>query len=175
MGKNDLGNMSPEEIEKKAQEVLKKMKNENISAAQAMGMNEEFLEEMYSLAHAHYERGNYTESIALFQFLAGVSPGTHKYMMGLAANYHQIGQYEDAINGFHVALNSNPEDPVPIFYIGDCLMKLGMEGEAASFFQIVAEIGDEFPEYKEFREKSRLILSHLKEKGVSPKPLHDDA
>lgn len=164
MNSNDL---SEDEIRKRAEAILKKMKEENLTAKEALGLNETFLEEMYSLAHAHYERGNYKESISLFQFLTGVSPNTYKYVLGLAANYHQIGQYEDAIEGFHLALTLDPSNPTPTFYIADSFLRLGKEKEAMELFEIVAEIDDRFKEYRDIKEKSILILDALRKKHSS--------
>ncbi|MFN0064791.1 MAG: SycD/LcrH family type III secretion system chaperone [Chlamydiales bacterium] len=150
-------------IQKKANLVLKRMKEENISLKEAAQVNDHFLEEVYSLAHAHYERGNYKESLSLFQLLSGIAPSTHKYVFGLSANFHQMGKFEDAMYGFYLALNIDPENPIPAFYIADCLLKLNFKAEAEEFLNLTIEIAVEKPQYAEMKHKSLLMLNTLKE------------
>ena len=164
MEKKEIETPSAEEVEKSTQTILKKMKDENVTLQQAVGISDTFLEELYSLAHAHYERGNYKESISLFQFLAGCAPNHYKYMLGLAANLHQMGEYSEAIQGFRVALDLNPVNPMPIYYIADCFLRLGEEEEAAPFYEMMVQAGKAAPEYAEFANKSLLILEGLKKK-----------
>ena len=70
-------------------------------------------------------------------------------------------QYGDAIEGFRLALEIDPQDPLPIYYIADCFFRLNMKEEAAEYYKMMVELGEEFPEYSEIGEKSRLILQGI--------------
>lgn len=154
--------LSPEEMQAETQKVLKRMKDEGITLQQATGISDAFLEEMYSLAHAHYEQGNYKESLSLFQFLAGCAPSNFKFMLGLAANLHQMGEYEEALRGFTVALQIDESNPLPIYYMADCFMRLGNEKEAMPLYQAMVEAGKVCPEHRDLAQKSQLILDGYK-------------
>ncbi|MCH9611344.1 MAG: hypothetical protein S4CHLAM81_15330 [Chlamydiales bacterium] len=162
MPKKESKTLTPEEIERESQRILKKMKDEGITLQQATGIPDSFLEEMYALAHAHYERGNYKESLSLFQFLAGCSPQNYKFMLGLAANLHQMGEYTEALQGFMVALKLDESNPTPIYYMADCFLRLGDEESAIPLYESMVEAGKIAPEFKELADKSKLIVDGYK-------------
>jgi|GEM_PF-2283725 len=164
MKKEEAKTPSAAEIEARSQEILQKMKNDNLTLQQAVGISDTFLEEMYSLAHAHYQRGNYKESISLFHFLAGCAPNNYKFMLGLAATLHQMGEYAEAIQGFRVVLELNEANPSPLYYIADCLVRLGDEEKAIPFYEMMVEAGKTHPQFKELATKSSLILDGIKMK-----------
>lgn len=164
MSRKEVKPMTPQEIASETRRVLKRMKEEGITLQQATGISDAFLEEMYSLAHAHYERGNYKESLSLFQFLGGCAPKTYKYMLGLAATLHQMGNYQEALNGFTVALQLDESNPLPIYYIADCFSRLGKEKEAIPLYEMMVKTAELAPQYAELAERSRLIVENYKAK-----------
>ena len=164
MSKKEAKKLSQSEIQAESQRILKKMKDEGLTIQQATGISDAFLEEMYSLAHAHYDKGNHKESLSLFQFLAGCAPNSYKFMLGLAANLHQMGEYQEAFNGFTIALKLDDSNPLPIYYMADCLLRLGNEKDAIPLFEIMIEAAEHAPEYKEFGAKSKLIVEGFKKR-----------
>lgn len=166
MAKKEVPKLTQKEINRQAKQILKRVKEEGISVQQAAGISDTFLEEMYSLAHAHYERGNFRESISLFHFLAGCAPTNYKFVLGLAANLHQLGEYQNALGAFQLSLELNGDNLMPVYYIGDCLVRLGREEEAIPYYEIMEKAGKEFPEFAELGNKSALILKGLKKPSV---------
>ena len=154
-----------EQAEGLAREVLLKMQeNEGMTLKDATGVSDESLEEMYSLAYTFYNQGKYQESLALFQFLAGAAPNTYKYVLGLAASYHQVKAYEEAAVGFYIALNIQPDNPVPAYHITDCFLKQKMYEKAEEFAEVTSIICDNREEYTELQQRSNLIRKSLESK-----------
>lgn len=154
---------TPEFGEKLAQEVLKKMgENPGMTLKDATGISDEALEQVYSLAYNYYNQGKYIESISLFEILTGACPKTYKYVLGLAASYHQIQAYNDAFLGFYIALNLEPENPIPAYYATDCFLKQNLREEAQEFAEMTSCICADRPEYAHLKERCQLILESLK-------------
>ena len=131
---------TPEELEKEAKEVLKKMNEENITLKEAMDIDERFLEEIYRMAYSQYEQGLYKDAINNFKILATASPDNHKYLMGLAACFHQQKEYEEAAEVFLLALHIDQHDPSPVFYLADCFQQLGREKEAIEYYKMLSAL-----------------------------------
>jgi len=161
LSKIDFGNK--EIAEKIASEVLKKMQeNPGMTLQDATGVSDEALEEVYCLAYNFYNQGKYRESISLFEFLTGACPKQYKYVLGLAASYHQIQAYNEAFAGFYIALHLEPDNPIPAYFSMDCLLKQNLKEEALEFAEVTSEICEQRPEYLELKQRCDLIAETLK-------------
>lgn len=158
-----LNLLEKEQIETLASDILQKMK-QGMTVQEATGVSDETLEEIYSLACGFYDQGRYKESISLFHFLAGASPTTYKYVLGLASSYHQVEAYEDATFGFYIAFNLEPDNPIPAYYATDCLLKQNLFEEAEEFVQMTILTCDDRPEYQNLQERCELIKKTLEDK-----------
>jgi type III secretion system low calcium response chaperone LcrH/SycD len=146
-----------------AKEVLLKMgENPSMTLKEATGVSDQAIEEVYSLAHMFYNQGKYGESIALFELLAGASPNTYKFILGLGASYHQIQAYEEAAMSFFVALNLEPENPLPAYYAMDCCLKRNLTEEALEFAEVTSLICAKKPEHAAMKKKCELIIKSLR-------------
>lgn len=161
----DLNLLDKEEAENIARGVLSKMEeNPGMTLREATGISDQVLEEIYHLAYTYYNQGKYEEGAALFQFLSGSSPNTYKYILGLAACFHQCKSYEQAALGFYIALTIEPSNPVPAYYVTDCFLKQGLHEEALEFAQVTVTICEDKPEYAELSQRCTLIAESLKGK-----------
>ena len=160
--KNTLGKIDPsdsEQIEGMASKIFHEMFEEGKSIQEILDVNEGALEELYSLAYGFYNQGKYKESHALFQLLTGTKPDGYKYLLGLAASLHQLEEYDQAIMSFFLALNIEPENPVPVYYIADCFLKQNLNKEAIPMLDIVIEMAKE--EHSTLKERCILIKKNL--------------
>ena len=162
---NNLNFEDKEVAEKIAREVLTKMQeNPGMTLKQATGISDQVLEEIYHLAYTYYNQGKHEEGAALFQFLSGASPTTYKYILGLAACFHQCKSYEQAALGFYIALTIEPNNPIPAYYVTDCFLKQGLNDEALEFAEATLLICEEKPKYAELAQRCSLIVESLKSK-----------
>lgn len=151
--------LDKEQVETFAKKVLSEMeKHEGMTVQEALGVSDDALEEVYGLAYMYYNQAKYQEANALFQLLASSAPSNFKYVLGLASTYHQMKAYEDAAVGFYVALNIDPENPFPAYYITDCFLKQNLLEEAKEFAEITIEICEDREEYAALKNRCRLIL-----------------
>lgn len=153
--------LDKKEIEAIAAEILKNMKT-GMTLQDATGINDETLEEIYSLAYGYYDQGKYKESLSLFYLLTGISPKTYKYVFGLASSFHQMQAYEDAAFGFYLAFNLEPDNPLPAYYTTDCFLKLGLLEEATECAEVTILACDGRPEFQELKKRCELIRESIK-------------
>jgi type III secretion system low calcium response chaperone LcrH/SycD len=155
--------LDKEVLESLAKEVLLKMEeNPGMTIQDAIGISDQALEEVYSLAHTFYNQGKYEKALPLFHFLTGTSPKTYKYVFGLAASYHQIEKYEEAVSGFYIAMHLDLGNPIPAYYITDCFLKQNLQQQALAFAELTIELCEENPEHMILKNRVKLIKDSLK-------------
>ena len=154
-----------EAAENIARTILTKMEeNPGMTLKEATGISDQVLEEIYHLAYTYYNQGKYEEGAALFQFLSGSSTNTYKYVLGLAACFHQSECYEQAALGFYIALTIEPHNPTPAYYITDCFLKQNLYEEALEFAEVTVQICEGRPDYAELAQRCTLIADSIKNK-----------
>lgn len=160
-----FAHLDQEGTQKIAAEVCKLMK-EGMTIQEATGLSDEMLDEVYTLAYGYYNQGKYNESVSLFEFLANTAPKNYKYVFGLASCYHQLKAYDDSAVGFYYAAQLESDNPIPAYYLLDSFLKqneLEAAEEAADITMIIC--GDK-PEYRDLKERCRLIKESLKVKNI---------
>lgn len=163
-----LSLLDKETAENIAKDLLSRMEqNPGMTLQDATGVSDQALEEIYSLAYTFYNQGKYPEAVSLFEFLAGSSPKCFKYVLGLASSYHQLQAYKEASAGFYIALNIDPTNPLPAYYLMDCFIKQGFLEEAKEFAEIASLICEDKAEYAELKERCDLIRKSLNTKKLS--------
>lgn len=170
MNKNSQNNvryaqLDQEGTQKVAAEVYKLMK-EGMTLQEATGLSDEILEEIYTLAYGYYNQGKYNESIALFEFLSNTAPKNYKYVLGLASSYHQLEAYEIAALSFYIAAELEPHNPIPAYFLLDCLLKQKEFEAAEEAVDITMLICGDKAEYRDLKERCRLVRESLKVKNV---------
>lgn len=151
-----------QEMGKAAQALLDKMAAENKTLQEVSGISDKLLEEIYSLAYAHYNLGKYKESLSLFQFLAGIAPKQPRFVLGLAATYHQMENYSEAAMGFFLAYNLDPQNPLPAYYAADCYLNLKTPEAAIDCLELAIHTAGENKEFEELKQRCLLTLNTLK-------------
>lgn len=149
-----------QEMEKMAANILYKMGHEGKTLKEAVGVSDDLLEQLYALAYSFYDQGKYTEALQLFHFITSVEPKLYRYVLGLAACYHQLGDYENASIGFFMALNLE-ENPIPAYYIADCFLKVNDYLSADNFLELSILLSDSKPEFSSLKNQSLLLRKNL--------------
>lgn len=100
------------------------------------GLDEVTLEGIYTLASYFYEQSNYDEASRLFSGLCALSPNERRYIFGLGATRKMQGRFEEAAELLGLAVALDVEDPVPSFYVAECLLKMGQSSEALGMLEV---------------------------------------
>lgn len=100
------------------------------------------LEEMYSLAHSAYSVENYAEAETLFMGMLLFAPGDSRGWLGYAGASEAQKKWAQAVGGYAGAFDLLPEDPVPPYRSGVCLMALEDSKSARQCFATAAGLVD---------------------------------
>lgn len=122
-------NLARKEGTKKFQ-VSKQAENEALALLKQANMplemraSEHQLEEFYEIAYNLYRSGNFQDALPMVQILALARPQEFKYVFTIAACYHMLKQYEEAIPYYVFCALLDPKDPLPHYHEADCWLHL---------------------------------------------------
>lgn len=154
--------VTQDDLEKVASSVVTKMQTENKSFKEVLGVNDSFLEQIYSLARGHYEQGNYKEALSLFYVLTFSDPTNFDYAFGYASTCHQMKDFNKALLAFTIALGlETKESPEIVYYIADCLLHLNMPKEADEALVVVIERCQNKREYHVMKEEALILRNAI--------------
>lgn len=103
-------------------------KNEPIG--RAFGLNDQYQEAIYSLAHFNLSQSKFNEALTLFQTLQMIDQNDRRAFIGCGLCYKNMKEYIRAIECFGFAYVQNPDDAKTAIQIVFCLMKCGKKEEA---------------------------------------------
>lgn len=130
------------------------------------GLDNNILENIYAQAYRLYNTGKYTEASHLFRILIMMNATEQKYMLGLAACFHMLKEYDNALNSYTLCSALDPKNPLPYYHSSDCYIQLKDNLSAMlSLEMTIAHAGDK-PEYAKMKERAILSLQSLKKQGV---------
>ncbi|MBV36925.1 MAG: CesD/SycD/LcrH family type III secretion system chaperone [Rickettsiales bacterium] len=155
-----------ENIREEVQKVMDDVFEKGMLPKEAMGLTDGMVEGIYGHAYRLYNSGQYREASQLFRLLVMLDATTQKYMMGLSACYHLLGEYENALMTYSVAEILNPEDPMPCYHSSDCYARMGEMDNALEQLQFAEEKCGERAEYAHLKDRIHLTVDNLKKHGI---------
>ncbi|MEJ0004488.1 MAG: SycD/LcrH family type III secretion system chaperone [Pararobbsia sp.] len=121
------------------------------------GIPEHVMNGIHAYAYDFYRQGRLDEAEAFFRFLCLYDFYNADYATGLAAVFQLQGRYRQAIDMYGVAMRLGLDDVSPVFYAGQCFVKLGVLDDAVDCFAfVVAETRD-----ASLRERANAYLASL--------------
>ncbi|MBQ7457508.1 MAG: tetratricopeptide repeat protein [Desulfovibrio sp.] len=132
-----------------------------------LGIDETELQNRYTLARQFYESGKLEDAKNQFGMLCLLSDNAPANWMGLGACNMELGNYDDAINAYTMAvIHSEMEDAEPVYRMGICHLRKGDKEKAKLAFQKCLGFGNQDDaRQKEFFDRSMTILSTLDDEG----------
>jgi type III secretion system low calcium response chaperone LcrH/SycD len=160
-----------EQIPKAMKELLHKMMKEGMTPQEATELSPEFLESSYAHAYHLYNTGRYVEAAEAFRMLIIMNSMEFKYILGLAACFHRLKDFDNAIKTYTICSVIDPQDPLPSYHSSDCFLQQGDQLSAmVCLKRSITTAGDQ-PEFSNIKERALLSLEKLKldleEKGAS--------
>lgn len=133
----------------------------NISLKTLACISDEKEEAIYGQAYLLYNTGRYREAADIFRVLITLNSTEPKYMVGLAACFHMLKEYEAAISTYTICSFLDPQNPVPHFHLSDCFIELKDPLSAkAALLEAIQKAGDQ-PQFKTLKERSEIMLRGL--------------
>ena len=165
----NLGENQQEKLDKALGELGSKMLKQGMSPKDAMGVNDTYLENVYAQAYRLYNTGKYAEATHLFRILIMLNAMEPKYMLGLAACFHMLKEYNNAIQTYTMYTALDPQSPIPHYHTSDCFIQMKDYLSAMICLELAIERAGDKPEYAKMKERAQLSLESLK-KQVNSSP-----
>jgi type III secretion system low calcium response chaperone LcrH/SycD len=161
------------EVMKKAEDSMiswtTKMMKQGLSPKDAMGLSSQVLEGMYAQAYRLYNTGKYPEASHLFRTLIVMDPTQAKYVLGLAACFHMLKEYKNAIYTYTMSSVVEANNPVPYYHSSDCFIQMKDYMSALVCLKLAIKYAGERPEYAKLKERAAMSLeSIVKQIETSP-------
>lgn len=151
-----------EEVSEAFKELSHKMMRQGLTTREATGLDSQLLEGFYAQAYRLYNTGKYADAGQLFRSLILLNSMETKYILGLAACFHMLKEYENAIKTYTSCSLIDPHDPLPYYHSSDCYVKLKDNLSAMLYLEMTINAAGNRPEFAKIKERAALSLEGLK-------------
>lgn len=159
--------LQSEKLEQAFGEFAEKMLKQGMTPKDAMGVSSSYLENVYAQAYRLYNTGKYAEAAHLFRILIMFNAMEPKYMMGLAACFHMLKEYVNAIQTYTMCSALDAKNPIPHYHSSDCFIQMKEYLSAMLCLELAIERAGDKPEYAKMKERAQLSLESLKKQAAS--------
>lgn len=124
-----------------------------------LGITDDELVVIYSLAREYYQRTAYHEAQALFLLMLEINPTVALSWQGLGMCLEQEAKYKEAAALYIMAAELDEDDFNPYIWASDCLSKAGQEEERKHILEHALERCKERPDKKIVEHEIRKMLN----------------
>lgn len=171
-------NKTGKEIEKSGGKDVERLSNsllsEKILPRNALGLSDAMVEGLYSQAYRLYNTGKYKDASQLFRLLIMMDSTEAKFSMGLAACFHMMKEYENAVSTYALCGIIDPESPVPHYHASDCYIQMKDPISAIISLEMAIKRAGDHPEFQSLKDRALMSIESLKKEvkiGEHPKEL----
>lgn len=151
---------SPEN-KKKCEQVLSRMLTEDVNIPEALGINRETLDVLYAHAHQLYMSGQYKDAAAAFALIATMDTRNAIYQFALGACHQMLKDYENAFIAYKASYYLDVTNPMPLYHLSDCCMKLGRIEDAIVYLGLAVVRAGDNPHYAKIKERALMMQQGL--------------
>ena len=165
-GVDKLGEASSEESYKEIMNILHTVFKTGIVPKEALGFNNEKIEMIYSQAYRLYNTGKYREASYLFRLLLFLDPTEAKYALGLAACFHMMKEFDNAVQTYTLVGVLDSNSPLPYFHVSDCYLQVGDKVSALISLDMAVKRSEGKAEYQILKDRALLTIESLKKEII---------
>lgn len=144
--------------------------NKGMLPKDALGLSDAIIEGIYAQAYRLYNTGKYSEAIHLFRMLVMLNTTESKYILGLAACFHMLKEYQNAVQTYAMCAMLDPESPIPHYHASDCYIEMKDKLSAIISLDLAIQRAGDKPEYAKVKERASLTIESLKNQMLTPPP-----
>lgn len=134
----------------------------------ALGLSDAVVEGIYAQAYRLYNTGKYVEASHLFRMLVMLNTTESKYILGLAACFHMMKEYQNAVQTYAMCGILDPESPIPHYHASDCYVQMKDYLSAIIALDLAVQRAGEKPEYSKIKERALMTIESLKKTMSNP-------
>jgi type III secretion system low calcium response chaperone LcrH/SycD len=160
-----LGTEKAEEVQNIANRVVE----QGVMPKDALGLSDAMVEGIYGQAFRLYNTGKYRDASQLFRLLIMLNSTESKYAMGLAACFHMLKEYKNAVSTYAICGVIDPENPIPHYHASDCYIQMGDPASAVIALEMAIKRAGEKQEYQTLKDRAKMTIETLKKEGQQQK------
>ncbi len=160
-----------EKFQKAYSDIMNRMFKDGMTPKDAMGVNNNVLESIYAQAYRLYNTGKYIEAVHLFRILIMMNVTEPKYTLGLAACFHMLKEYKNAIQTYTMCSTIDPDTPIPYYHSSDCFIQMKDYLSAMLCLQLAIDKSENKPEFAKIKERAMMSLDSLKQQNLPSTPV----
>lgn len=164
----DLGATLGKEKSKDFQNAAAKVVQQGMMPKDMMGLSDAMVEGIYGQAYRLYNTGKYKDASQLFRLLIMLNSTEPKYAMGLAACFHMLKEYKNAVSTYSICGVIDPDNPIPHYHASDCYIHMEDPVSALIALEMAIKRAGDKPEFQTLRDRASLTIEALK-KEISEK------
>lgn len=145
-----------------------KIINQGMIPKDALGLSDAVVEGIYAQAYRLYNTGKYAEATHLFRMLVMLNATEAKYILGLAACFHMLKEYQNAVQTYSMCAMLDPENPIPHYHASDCYVQMKDNLSAIIALDLAVQRAGEKAEYSKIKERALLTIESLKNQMTNP-------
>lgn len=159
-----IGKQQSKDFQKLSQEVLAKQ----ALPKKMMGMSDAMVEGLYSQAYRLYNTGKYKDASQLFRMLILLDSTEPKFAMGMAACFHMMKEYANALNMYALCGIIDPESPIPHYHASDCYIQMKDNVSAIVSLEMAVKRAGDRPEYHTLKDRAVMTIESLRKEAKLP-------
>ncbi len=165
----EIGATVGKEKAQELQNVAAKVVQQGMMPKDMMGLSDAMVEGIYGQAYRLYNTGKYRDASQLFRLLIMLNSTEPKYAMGLAACFHMLKEYKNAVSTYAICGVIDPENPIPHYHASDCYIHLEDPASALIALQMAVQRAGEKLEYQTLKDRAKMTIESLK-KDLAKEP-----
>ncbi|MBS4164091.1 Uncharacterized protein PRO82_001407 [Candidatus Protochlamydia amoebophila] len=154
-------NLSPN-MQKKTEEAIGKILGGNIPPKEALGFDENAMNQIYRHGFNEFQAGRYDEALKIFTFLRQIDVGNFDYSFAIAACHQFKQEYSEAAANYIICTYIDRLNPVPHFHLYDCFVKLNFPMSALKAIKETIALAELNPRDSELKERALLEYKSFK-------------
>jgi type III secretion system low calcium response chaperone LcrH/SycD len=156
------GNAIPPRARPIVEDILVKMKVNQLRPGEAIGFTPNMMEIIYEYGYHLFQAGKFQEALPVFDTLRELDPIDHRYSFAIAACYHYSKDYLNAAANYILDHTLDPSNPISCFHLYDCFVKANYPLSALQALVEGLILAERDPQYAGLATKMRLELEGFK-------------
>ena len=158
----EVGSSIGKEKTQEFQKVADKVVHQGVMPKDVMGLSDAMVEGIYGQGYRLYNTGKYKDASQLFRLLIMLNSTEPKYSMGLAACFHMLKEYKNAVSTYAICGVIDPENPIPHYHASDCYVHMKDPVSALISLEMAVKRAGDKPEYQTLKDRALLTIEALK-------------
>lgn len=159
----NLGATLSKEKTKDFQNIAAKAVQQGVMPKDMLGLSDAMIEGIYGQAYRLYNTGKYIDASQLFRLLIMLNSTEPKFAMGLAACFHMMKEYKNAVSTYALCGVIDPENPIPHYHASDCYLHMKDPVSALIALEMAVTRAGDKPEYATLKDRAMLTINSLKQ------------